>query len=86
MCGKKTPPGQYTRAEKEVVKKLLQGKSNKQIADELFVTEKCIKFHITSIYKKAKSTTCREFLAKHIPQINDGLPIEPPLHYIIKTL
>jgi DNA-binding CsgD family transcriptional regulator len=37
--------------EKEVLKKILEGKTNKQIADELHVALSTIKTHINNIYK-----------------------------------
>ncbi len=38
----------------DVVAVLCRGKTNKKMAEALFVTEKTIKFHLTSIYKKAE--------------------------------
>ncbi len=38
--------------EAEVAEHLVQGLSNKEIGNQLFVTEKTIKFHLTNIYKK----------------------------------
>lgn len=38
--------------EEEVLFALLTGKSNRQIADQLFVVEKTVKFHLTNIYRK----------------------------------
>lgn len=36
----------------EVVKLVVTGITNKEVAGQLFVTEKTIKFHMTNIYKK----------------------------------
>ncbi len=41
-----------SRREAEVLRKLLEGKSRKQIAQELFVTESAIRKHSTNIYSK----------------------------------
>lgn len=41
-----------TPSEVNIAIKLMDGKRNIQIARELYVTEKTIKFHLTSIYKK----------------------------------
>lgn len=41
-------------AEIKVALLLLKGYTNAEIASSLFVTEKTIKFHITSIYKRVK--------------------------------
>lgn len=36
----------------EVVMHVSKGQTNKEIASQLFITEKTVKFHLTSIYKK----------------------------------
>jgi len=41
-----------SRREKEVVTLLLQGKSNKQIALSLGVSERTVEFHLKNIYAK----------------------------------
>lgn len=41
-----------SRRELEVVKELVEGKSNKEIADELFLSESTIKSHLSNIYSK----------------------------------
>ena len=38
--------------EKEVVARIRKGESNKQIADHLFISERTVKAHLTSIFKK----------------------------------
>lgn len=43
-----------TEHELRVLAALAQGKSNKQIAAELFITEQTVKFHLTNIYRKLK--------------------------------
>lgn len=40
--------------ETEVIELVSKGKKNSVVADELFVTEKTVKFHLTNIYKKMK--------------------------------
>ena len=40
--------------------KIAEDKSNKEIADELFVTEATIKSHVSSIYKKCQVKNRRE--------------------------
>ncbi len=52
VCERPEIAGLLSRREAEVLKKLLEGKSRKQIADELFVTEATIRKHSTSIYSK----------------------------------
>lgn len=59
-----------TRAEMGVVTYLISGSlSNKQISELLFVTVKTVKFHLTSVYKKAKVRKRTELMCL----INDGL-------------
>jgi DNA-binding NarL/FixJ family response regulator len=41
-----------TDSELRVLKALVQGLSNKQIAKKLFITEQTVKFHLTNIYRK----------------------------------
>lgn len=53
-----------TRSEREIALKILDGKSNKEIAESLFVEEKTIKFHITGIYSKTSCKTRSEFMSK----------------------
>lgn len=38
--------------EMQVLQYLLQGKSNKLIADQLYLSERTIKFHCSNIYRK----------------------------------
>lgn len=50
--------------ELEVIALVLQGLSNKQIADKLFVCEKTIKFHMSNIFKKVKVKSRGQLIAK----------------------
>ncbi len=43
-----------SRRETEVVVLVLQGLTNRQVADKLCVAEKTVKFHLTNIYKRMK--------------------------------
>ena len=53
---KELPPDFLTTKEKEVLEKVANGASNKQIADKLFVKEVTVKTHLNSIFKKLKVT------------------------------
>lgn len=44
--------GPLTEREYEVLREIANGLSNKEIADKLFISEKTVKNHITSIYRK----------------------------------
>lgn len=52
--------------EKEVVRLVRFGKTYKQVADELHVSEKTIKKHIENIFQKAEVTNKTELLHKII--------------------
>lgn len=49
-----------TPRELEVLRLLAQGKSNKQIAAELVITERTTKFHVSSIFSKLEATNRTE--------------------------
>ncbi|MFZ3579714.1 response regulator [Virgibacillus sp. DJP39] len=46
--------GQLSEREKEVLVCLLEGLSNKEIADKLFISDKTVKIHVSKIFKKLK--------------------------------
>lgn len=50
--GQQELPEPLTDREEEVLQLLAKGKTNKQIADELFITERTAKFHVSSILGK----------------------------------
>ena len=54
---------EVSKAESRVVEFLKEGYTNSQIADKLCVSEKTVKFHLTSIYKKYDVKSRSEFLA-----------------------
>jgi DNA-binding NarL/FixJ family response regulator len=41
-----------TPSEESIVRLVIKGESNQEIAQKLFVTEKTVKFHLTNIYAK----------------------------------
>jgi DNA-binding CsgD family transcriptional regulator len=45
----------FTPRQAEIISRLVLGSSNKEIAKHLRVTEKAIKWHLTNIYRVAKS-------------------------------
>ena len=53
-----------THRELEVYQKILENKTNSQIADELFIEESTLKTHINKIYKKLNVRNRREVLEK----------------------
>ena len=46
------PPSSLTGREQEVLTQLALGRSNKEIAAALYITERTVKFHVSSILKK----------------------------------
>lgn len=52
----------FTEREKAVLDNLLKGMTNKEIAEELFITENTVKKHISSIYNKAGVKNRHELL------------------------
>ena len=48
-------PNNLTPYEIRTVKKMFKGKNNKKIGEELFISEKTVKFYLTSVYKKIES-------------------------------
>lgn len=50
--------------EREVVKLLLEGKSNKQIAFSLHITENTVEFHLKNIYSKYQVSSRTELIVK----------------------
>jgi len=60
-------PDQFNRLsnrEREVVKLLLEGKSNKQIASSLHITEHTVEFHLKNIYSKYQLSSRTELILK----------------------
>ena len=44
-----------------------RGLSNKEIANQMFVTEKTVKFHLTNIYKKLGVASRAQLIVKCLP-------------------
>lgn len=64
VCEKPEITELLSKREIEVLQKLLEGKSRKQIADELYVTEATIKKHSASIYSKLNVHNRTELIYK----------------------
>lgn len=52
LVNRHLPEEQLSRREQEVLKLIAQGKTNKEIGDELYISEKTVKNHITNIFRK----------------------------------
>lgn len=46
------PQDKLSKREKQVAAKISEGLSNRSIADQLFISERTVKFHCTNIFKK----------------------------------
>lgn len=55
---------QLSNREEEVVKQLLEGKSNKQIASSLNISERTVEFHLKNIYEKYQVSSRVELVLK----------------------
>ena len=51
-----------SKQEKEIIKQLIQGKSNLEIADKLFISETTVKTHRRNIYRKLEINTITELI------------------------
>ena len=56
--------------EAEVAELVVKGLSNKEVANQLFVTEKTVKFHLTNIYKKMSVKSRAQLIVWCMPYQN----------------
>lgn len=70
-----------TRAEREVLAVLLTGAHNRQIAEQLFVTEATVRTHLTHIYSKldvdGRAALIATFRVEAVPQAPMPAPARP---------
>ncbi len=68
--------------EAEVAELVSKGLSNKEVANQLFVTEKTVKFHLTNIYKKMSVKSRAQLIVWCLPHLsfseNKAQPIAEP--------
>ena len=55
--------------ETEVAELVSKGLSNKEVANQLFVTEKTVKFHLTNIYKKMNVRSRAQLIVWCLPHL-----------------
>lgn len=55
--------------ESEVADLVSKGLSNKEVANQLFVTEKTVKFHLTNIYKKMNVKSRAQLIVWCLPHL-----------------
>ena len=56
--------------EAEVAELVSKGLSNKEVASQLFVTEKTVKFHLTNIYKKMQVKSRAQLIVWCVPHVD----------------
>ncbi len=71
-----------SKRESEVVILVVQGLTNKQVADRLCVAEKTVKFHLTNVYKRMKISRRSQIIwtlpmAQFIEHAKDTEPSPP---------
>jgi DNA-binding CsgD family transcriptional regulator len=67
---------QFSFREKEVVELLLQGKSNKQIALALAISESTVEFHLKNVYKKLQVSSRTEAVLRLGKSTGNGISDE----------
>ncbi|MEM0912422.1 MAG: helix-turn-helix transcriptional regulator [Pseudomonadota bacterium] len=60
---------QLSRREKQVAMKIMEGKPNKIIACDLFISERTVKFHCANIYRKLKIHSKHALIAQYYREI-----------------
>ena len=71
-----------SKRESEVVILVVQGLTNRQVADQLCVAEKTVKFHLTNVYKRLKISRRSQIIwtlpmAQFIEHAKDIDPVHP---------
>lgn len=59
-----------SQREAEVAELVSKGLSNKEVANQLFVTEKTVKFHLTNIYKKMAVKSRAQLIVWCVPHLD----------------
>lgn len=73
----KHPHGsQFSKREKEVTGLLLQGKSNKQIALSLGISQSTVEYHLKNVYKKLQVSSRTEAVLRLGKSVGDDVPGE----------
>jgi DNA-binding CsgD family transcriptional regulator len=65
--------------EAEVAELVTKGLSNKEVANQLFVTEKTVKFHLTNIYKKMNVKSRAQLIVWCLPHLGFVEKEEKPI-------
>ena len=63
VCGKRPTAPPLSKREQEVLRLVAEGRSNKQIAHALTISERTVKFHVTSLFQKLKAENRAQVVA-----------------------
>ncbi|WKB36976.1 response regulator transcription factor [Terrilactibacillus sp. S3-3] len=63
----------FSKRELEIIKALIDGNTNKKIADKLYISQRSIEYHLRSIYKKL-GIHSREQVADRVKEMGIVLP------------
>ena len=77
---------QFSRAQMGVAELVLQGMTNKEIADRLCVCEKTIKFHITAILRIVGADSRHRYIAKHYIELLNAIEKNKETAQIVKAI
>ena len=72
---------QLTAQEQKILMLVAEGKTNKEIAEEVFLSDKTVKNYVSSILSKLnleRRAQAAAFVARHRPPISDYLPGQRP--------
>lgn len=58
-----------TNREAEVAELVSKGLSNKEVGNQLFITDKAVKFHLTNLYKKMNVKSRAQLIVWCLPHI-----------------
>jgi DNA-binding NarL/FixJ family response regulator len=72
VSGRRTGDGLLSPAELRVAQLAAEGRSNKEIADELFLTVRTVESHLSAVYRKLMIRS-RGGLAKALERVDLGL-------------
>lgn len=75
IAGRTTADGRLTASERRVAELVAEGRSNKDVAAELFVSAKTVDYHLGRIYEKL-DVHSRAELAHRLPQLAEGSQVK----------
>ena len=69
----------FSKAENSIAQLILDGLTSKEISERACITEKTVKFHLTSLYRKSAVKNRAQFIVKwlpmrFVPSFKDALP------------